>query len=392
MARIISTVIVALVVGALAAGGAVAASPRVVPGWPKSVGGGTVLAGPGGGVVVVSIGIGDPSTTEFPFIVSAYRRTGRRLWSDRRVPGCGNCDDGRQPELLQADGTYGPIGFEGDDFWAVDPTGQEVLGCSGAVAADGTCFFVHSSYPSPSPAIVARTAAGALLWSVTDAGYRWMPALDEPPVVGRDGAGLIYAAFGQGTDVATGATQPGRLIAVDPVTRAILWSRTGQFEVLTALGTGMLAARAAGLVALGPDGSVLWSRPLPVAQTVAPVGTVYDAARDRLYIRRSGGGSPGVTALVAGTGAQVWRTRPSDRARLLSVGPGGRVYLAIDAPARRAVRAVRFADGRVVWQRRTRLPVRGARELANGMVAVSAGANPFSTTPADRLTLLDPRG
>jgi len=63
---------------------------------------------------------------------------GRRLWRSARRAGCGNCDEGPQPERLQPDGTYGPIGPEGDDIWAVDRRGQIVPGCSGAVAADGT--------------------------------------------------------------------------------------------------------------------------------------------------------------------------------------------------------------------------------------------------------------
>ena len=41
------------------------------------------------------------------------------------------------------------------------------------------------------------------------------------------------------------------------------------------------------------------------------------------------------------------------------------------------------------WERRTSLPVRGARELAGGHVAVSAGQQ-FGPTTSDRLTVLVP--
>ena len=131
MATGIATLIVAVVAAALPAASAVAASPRVVAGWPRTVAAGTVHQGPGGGLVVISIG--DATLEQGAQTVSAFRRDGRRLWSARRAPGCGNCDDGPQPEALQADGTYGPIGIEGDDFWAVDPRGRIVTGCAGVV-------------------------------------------------------------------------------------------------------------------------------------------------------------------------------------------------------------------------------------------------------------------
>jgi outer membrane protein assembly factor BamB len=143
------------------------------------------------------------------------------------------------------------------------------------------------------------------------------------------------------------------------------------------------------VAAYEPDGTLRWSRPVPAAQRVTPRDTAVDPARGHVYLGRRGGGGPGVTALDAATGAQIWETRPSDRARLLSVGRGGRVYVAIDASGRRAVRALRFRTGVTAWERRTRLPVRGARELASGRVAVSAG-NEFAPLPSDRLTVLIP--
>jgi outer membrane protein assembly factor BamB len=96
-----------------------------------------------------------------------------------------------------------------------------------------------------------------------------------------------------------------------------------------------------------------------------------------------------VTANDLATGVQAWRTRPSDRARLLSVGRGGRVYVAVDAAAGQGVRGLRLATGAAAWQLRTGLPVRDALELANGRVAVSAGRQ-YAPTRADRLTVLVP--
>ena len=386
MRRITVAVALALLIAALAAAAAAAAAPaRVLPGWPKSVGAGTVHQGPGGGIVVVS-------QDAFEYTVRAFRRDGGNLWTSRRTAACGNCDDGPQPEALQPDGTYGPIGAEGDDIWAVDDRGRVVTGCAGVVLPDGSCFVggrrVDAGFAG-FPAILGRPAA-APPWTAWDDRYEWQDDFDVPPMTVRDGAGVVYAAFSAPLDRASGNRLSGLLMAVDPDARTILWTRIGPVQALTALGSGVLVGRDGGIAAIGPGGADRWTRPLPPGQRVSPAGAIFDAARDRLHISRSGGGAPGVTALVASTGAQAWRTRPRDRARLLSVGRGGRVYLAVDATARRAIRGVRFADGSTAWQRRTSQEVRGARELADGTVAVSAGAR-FSSGSADRLTLLDPR-
>jgi outer membrane protein assembly factor BamB len=261
-------------------------------------------------------------------------------------------------------------------------------GCSGAVTADGTCYFVRPTLPSAgiaNPMLTARTPVGDA-WSVTDLGYRWYPELDVPPVVVRDDSGMLYAGLGFGTEVSSGVVRRGRLISINPVTRAIAWTRPDLPAVLVALRSGVLAVREGGIVSVGPDGADRWSRALAPKDLVWPATTAYDATRDRLYLGRT----TGVTALVASTGVQVWRTRPSDRAELLSVGRSGRVYVSIGASARRGVRALRLTDGSTAWQRRTRLPVRDALELADGSVVVSAGTS-YPTTAVDRLTRLRPR-
>ncbi|HMN97802.1 MAG TPA: PQQ-binding-like beta-propeller repeat protein [Miltoncostaeaceae bacterium] len=366
---------------ALGAGSA-SAAVRVAPGWPRAVPAGPVLQGPGGGVVVVS-------TVARSATVRAFTVRGARLWRQSSVFGCGNCDDGPQPEALQPDGTYGPIGVEGDDFWAVDARGRRVRGCAGVVFADGGCVTA-----SPGSAIDAHPGftgapTGGATWRVADARWNWFPEFEVPPMAVRDAGSRIYAAFRFPTEVATQRRVPGLLIAIDPVTRTLLWEREGPGEALAGLPSGVLVAEDGGVTAYGADGTVRWRRGVPPHQAVAPGDTVVDAARGRLYLGRIRGGTPGVTSLDLATGAQLWKTRPSDQARLLSVGRGGRVYVAIDAAARRGVRALRLATGATAWGWRTSLPVLGARELPGGLVAVSAGQR-YAPTRADRLTVLVP--
>lgn len=388
MRRALPALGAALLLGLLVAGPAAGAGARTVAGWPRAVHAGPVLPGPSGGLVVVSEATGR-------FVTSAYRRDGRRLWGHGRRPSCGNCDDGPQPVASQPDGTYGPVGYEGDDLWAVDARGRERRGCAGAVAADGTCTDVRGVVgPGPGfgpvPTVTDRDAVGATLWTAVEPGLEWFPENDVPPMVVADGSGRLYSGLPFGRDPLTGDRERGRLIAIDPSTRSIAWRVVGPHEALAPLRSGVLAARGDGVVALGADGTELWSRGVTAGQRVSPGATIADPPRGRIYLGRLGTPRPGVTAIDAATGRQAWRTRPADRARLLSVGRGGRVYLAIDAPGRLAVRAVRFRDGRTVWRRRTRLPVQGARELADGTVAVSAGFR-YAASRSDRLSLLDPR-
>jgi outer membrane protein assembly factor BamB len=200
-----------------------------------------------------------------------------------------------------------------------------------------------------------------------------------------DSAGIVYAAFDAVAEAATGVGRPGVLMAVDPVAKAALWTRTGPRAVLTGLASGVLAWENGRITAFDAAGGVRWTR--PVAGGVSPAGTAFDPARGRVYL--GGDRFRGVMALDAATGDLIWRTRARDRADLLSVGRSGRVYVAIHRPGRRAVRAVRLTNGSAVWERRTRMPVLGAHELANGTVAVSAGT---VYTANGRVTLLRPRG
>ena len=232
-------------------------------------------------------------------------------------------------------------------------------------------------------------------------------------MVARDSAGTLYSALSTGyppTADGFGQQLPGRLFAVDPASQTRLWWQPGSYEVLTGLDDGVLAVRdKSTLVAFSSSGLEVWSRPLagwPVTVSDEVYGSeearsptvIFDRDRNRLYVGRFDG-APGVMALAASTGALVWRSRPADRARLLSVGRSGRAYLAVNAPKRRGVRAVRIAGG-AAWERRTAEPVRGARELADGTVAVSSGlefgVKKYTPTthwdlgPSDQLILLRP--
>ncbi|MGE3140639.1 MAG: PQQ-binding-like beta-propeller repeat protein, partial [Thermoleophilia bacterium] len=367
-------------------------SPPTVHGWPKSVSAGTVLQGPSGGLVLVRVQTGGTAAT-------AYRRDGRLLWSARQDAGCGNCDDGPQPVRLQADGTYGPIGFDGDFTWSAGPSGRVERGCSGVVFADGACVMAFSELgPPPGPPdrpVVAGRDAGATTWSwrLPVPGWLWSDDFNVPPMTVRDRAGIVYTAFDrprpEGAPPGTAAS--GLLVAVDPVARRILWTIEGPSQALTGLTSGVLVAEPGGVAAYRADGTVAWRRVVPEGQRVVPTSVVHDPARGRVYLGRVAvtlRSEVGVTAVSAATGARAWRTRPSDRARLLSVGRGGRVYVAIDRAGHRSVRGLRLANATTAWERRTSLPVQSARELLNGTVAVSAGGQYGGP---GRLTLLDPR-
>ncbi len=140
------------------------AAPSVMRGWPRAAPAGPLMQGPQGGVVVAA-------QNGFVGTVAAYRRNGTRLWLSARTPSCGNCDDGPQSPALEANGTYGPIGPEGDDIWAVDARGRIVAGCAGVVLADSTCITGMSAIDPPAyqgwPAIAATTPGGPP-WRIVD--------------------------------------------------------------------------------------------------------------------------------------------------------------------------------------------------------------------------------
>ena len=135
-------------------------------GWTVTTPAGTVEPGPEGGAVVIAYVPDLVNDLNATLTVTAFRRDGRRLWSAARRPECGNCDDGPQPTRRQPDGTYGPIGYEGDDFWSVDPKGRIVTGCTGVVLPDATCVVARSlpvSVLQPGPPEIAAVKEGVTL-------------------------------------------------------------------------------------------------------------------------------------------------------------------------------------------------------------------------------------
>jgi hypothetical protein len=335
---------------------------------------------PGGAVVI--------GTVDLDSAVIAYRADGRRQWASVRTPGCGNCDDGPQARRLQPDGTYGPIGPEGDDTWAVDPQGRIVQACTGVVLADGTCIQVGATSTQTLIEVpfLAATRGGAMLWQVAEPDFSWISESGAPPAVVQDAEGTVYTAYGLGTTASTRAPAPGRLIAVDAATGALRSRTLGTFDALAGLESGVLASTSAGLVALGADGAQLWTSTLFAGQFVAPGQVFVDAARHQVYVGGQSTSTP-VTAFDTRTGAVLWQTAPADGARLLSLGASGTVYVATDRGGGHAVRAI-GPEGRGRWVYGTATRALGAGELSDGTVAVSTEGLWF--TSGALLTRIDP--
>jgi outer membrane protein assembly factor BamB len=375
---------------------ALAATPSVVTGWPVVAASGSVHPGPGGGPVLIA----DVSRGSS---VAAFRLNGRRRWLSAYEQGCGFCDDGPEQPGLQADGTYGPIGYEGDYFWGVDQKGAQVQGCAGAVLADGTCIYHYvvgagfSPGPStPYPAVVAGHGT-TRLWEYTQPALSWTIASDNmvPPVVFANPT-TVYTSLGAGLI----DQQPvGRqLIALNPSDGALRW-RVFNVTPLAVLSTGVIGVTRlgyhdSGIVSYADDGTIRWTAPLSAKVRVK--GVLVDEAHGRVYVslaRVVGGGAREsdvfeLVALDALTGMEKWRTRAVDRARPLSVGSNGLVYAGIDRDGRHALRAI-GPDGKGRWQFDTATRVEGARLLPDGTVALSTGGPEGETSGL--LWRVDPR-
>ena len=353
---------------ALACAAPCAASPTVVKGWPLSAAPGPVLQGPGPGAVVVSTSLIDPNR----FTVTAYRPNATRRWVNVRRAGCGNCDLGTQPVWLQADGTFGPIGVIGDDYWAVDQAGREVGGCSGAVLADGTCISARTRFVPPTGleiALVSRRGA-AELWRLVEPGLGdWVPEGDVAPYVVRDGGGTAYVAYGQGVPQA-------RLVTVDSATGALRARVPGTFDFVAATADAGLAREAftGGLVAVGADGAQRWSAPL-LRSFLFPQNVVVDRARARVYVGQT---RPRwrTQALDAATGRVLWTSPSAQSVRPLSLANGGLLLAGVEQGSSRSLRALGGGDGRARWTFRTSGLVVGARELTDRTIVVSTQRPP----------------
>lgn len=361
-------------------GTAAAAGPAVYPGWPVAAPQGSVHVLPGRGATVIAQ---LPLAGTFAVGAFAFTPRGREIWRSVRTPSCGNCDGGQEPRL-QADGTYGPLGPTGDDFWTVDANGRVVQpGCSGAVLADGTCI-AHQSTIGPGgtrSSALRATRADATVWEFVEANLPWFPEDDVPPPVVRDGAGTVYVAMG---DAARGSTTPERMLAVEGATGALRWRFPG-LRPVAGLPAGVVAASETGsggprdgLTAVGADGTPLWTSPLAGAVTA-------DGGTNAVYVQSGGS----IVSLDATTGAERWRTAATETVNLLSVGTTGVVLAAVSRQGFTGLRAI-GADGRGRWTYDTATPVVGARELPDGSVVLSAASGTESTTQG-LLLRIDPR-
>lgn len=372
--EIIVGVVATLALSCTAAAGA----PRVVTGWPVVAAAGSVHPGPGGGPVLIAEGFsGFGEGNQIVSSVAAFERNGRRRWLSAYEPGCGNCDGGPQVPGLLADGTYGPIGVEGDDFWGVDQRGVRVAGCAGAVLADGTCIRHEvrggeSAFAPTFPAIAARRGS-TTLWEYTQPTQPWSIRADEgvPPIVLASPT-TVYTSLGPHRYTGQHLIAQ-QLIALNLSDGALRW-RVFDATPLAVLGASVIGETAAGLALYADDGTVRWAASLPANVFVSRV--LVDEAHGRVYvslIRIIGGRRSEVFELVAldaATGAELWRSKPVERARPLSVGSNGLVYAGVDRSGRHALVAIGL-DGKRRWQFDTTTRVEGARLLSDGTVVVS---------------------
>lgn len=320
-----------------------AAAPAVMPGWPVPAPVGQVLPRPAGGVVVVGgtfIGAGPAPA------VAAYRTDGRRRWLNSRLPGCGNCDGGQEARL-NPDGTHGPIGPTGDDYWNVDSEGRETPGCAGVVVTGGDCIQAGRSLTGPA---VSRGGGRTERWRFTDTGGSFAPEFDVWPRVVGDATGTVYVGF-------------GGIVALDAGTGELRWRSGPDAVALAGLRAGVLAQTTEGVVAMDAAGAVRWTLP-----GVSGVEHVEPDIAGGQVILQAGFSRPRVIAIDIATGGIDWRSDGRFGTRLLGIGRSGRRYLGVDRELRAVTRS-----GRTVWRLAMAAPPVGAAELPDGTVVVSAG-------------------
>ena len=355
-----------LALAAVAAGTSAAAAQEgvVLRSWSVEPAVEAVFPGPAGGVVVVT-GPGRRGHR-----VTAFRPNGVRLWTRLRTPACGNCDYGPHPIRLQPDGTYGPIGPVGDDAWAYDRAGRQRPACAGAVLRDGGCIaggLTTGGHPG-SPVLSLRRH-GDVVWRLERGDVHRLTPDTVPPIAVTDLTGRAYAAFDNAFDAASGRLLPGLLLSARAGTGALAARVDGPREALAGLRAGVVVRDDDGLAALGRSGAEAWRRDLPDIGHVRPASVAFDAPRNALVVGIAGG-SPRVIALSASTGRPLFAPPARDRARLLSVGAGGGIYVAADASPRRGLVELSPA-GRPVWRQPAAARVVAAGEIAHGRVALA---------------------
>lgn len=356
-----------VVVGAVAMMAATASgAPRVMPGWPVAAPAGAVHHGPGGGVVVTGSDIADGSLsgTDIAFGAAAYRLNGTRRWINLKTANCGNCDEGPQVAQRHPDGTYGPIGVEGDDYWAIDQAGIRVPGCAGVVLADATCIATRFVGSGAQFGLVA-VRDGVVQWTHVEPDVSPVFANDVPIPVFADRSGTVYVTA-PGRNTAAG-TAPTRTMAVDAATGVLRWRRLDG-TALAGLDHGVIMGDGQNLIAYAADGHELWRARGITGRVVVTSGT------GRIYVGTSRsppfGDGRRVIALDVATGVRLWATPSAETSTLMSIDSRGRALVAVRRDRLFSVRAL-GATGRPVWRLNTATEVVGARELAGGTVAVS---------------------
>lgn len=367
-------------------------APLVMPGWPKPAAAGQLFPGPGGGVVALS-------NVALHEVAAAYDVSGRLLWANQRQPGCGNCVSGRLRPQLWPDGTYGPLGATGSDYWAVDQHGRRLAGCKGPVLADGACLF---SLPHFDPVTVglnpgvALDRAGNRAWHHIESDLIWNPDIADWPAPVVDLAGGIYAAFGNAYPGASGLDR-ARVISLDPVTGALRWRQVIPAAVVDGLESGVLVNRLGTAVALDADGNERWALSATFGE---PVQAIPDPARGRVIVTLRYVDDVRVASVRLTDGAILWIT-PKDRVvQSVALGSTGTVYVGMDRSGSvHQVRAYR-PDGTVAWLMPTGEPAVGALELRDRtvMIATSDGwramltrVDPRRSAPPVRKTSIDIR-
>ena len=340
-----------------------AGSLTPVAGWPIPAPPGPVEVNPGQGPVVLG---------DFTY---ATRLDGHLLWRAGRTPNCGNCDPGRQSPTRQHDGSYGPIGVTGDDFWAVSPAGAIVAGCAGAAFTDGTCVQTPGLHRSH----VVATRAGGAAWTSIEPNYPDVPGEDfSDNLIASADDSTAYIAFGS---VASSPPVAGRAVAFVASTGAVRWRTElpvagGAIVVAERPGGGVVVhvspptPQAAGtLIGFGPTGVLLWSGPTRLRGFTA----LTDTAHNAIYLNEQQvppAGQRTVRAIDATTGAERWIVEGSS----LSLTASGDVLVkrtVTDLEGPHYSLAAITPTGTQHWTQSTGAELVGARELADNTIAYS---------------------
>ncbi len=222
----------------------------------------------------------------------------------------------------------------GEKLWGTD-IGNSAVGAP-ALAADGTAYVgTRDGY------LVAVAADGTMLWRVFTPGE-----VSGAPAIGL--AGAVYFGSDDGTLYAVGSKGE------------VLWSHEfgtpGKYSGFTVSAPsfapdGTLYVAAGGLHALGPDGSVRWSRPdlrPGTAPLIGPDGTLYFVE----YRTHETEGTC-ITGMVRAASAQgefLWEQRVAEPMGALQLSYAGDLVVATSA----GVKVIHAADGTLapdLWTR-----------------------------------------